>query len=167
MGNTALAKCRTSERMTAPANIAKPLSRYAPFRRAGDLVLFAGITAADPERGIVIRGYADLTPELRRQAGETGEMSTDMKDGPITAQSWFVLDRLRSTVAAAGGSLDHVVKLTQYFCNLRDFPIYNEVRAKFFRDPPASTVVRVVELLPTPDILLEVEAIAHIPEKRQ
>jgi enamine deaminase RidA (YjgF/YER057c/UK114 family) len=153
--------------MTAPANIAKPLSRYAPFRRAGDLVLFAGITAADPERGIVIRGYADLTPELRRQAGETGEMSTDMKDGPITAQSWFVLDRLRSTVAAAGGSLDHVVKLTQYFCNLRDFPIYNEVRAKFFRDPPASTVVRVVELLPTPDILLEVEAIAHIPEKRQ
>jgi enamine deaminase RidA (YjgF/YER057c/UK114 family) len=59
------------------------------------------------------------------------------------------------------------VKLTQYFCNLRDFPIYNEVRAKFFRDPPASTVVRVVELLPTPDVLLEVEAIAHIPERRR
>ena len=153
--------------MTAPANIAKPLSRYAPFRRAGDLVLFAGITAADPERGIVIRGYADLPEALRRQAGETGEMSTDLKDGAITAQSWFVLDRLRSTVAAAGGSLDDVVKVTQYFCNLRDFPIYNEVRAKFFRDPPASTVVRVVELLPTPDILLEVEAIAHIPKKRQ
>jgi enamine deaminase RidA (YjgF/YER057c/UK114 family) len=153
--------------MTAPANIAKPLSRYAPFRRAGDLVLFAGITAADPERGIVIRGYADLPEALRRQAGETGEMSTDLKDGPITAQSWFVLDRLRSTVAAAGGSLKDVVKLTQYFCNLRDFSIYNEVRAKFFHDPPASTVVRVVELLPTPDILLEVEAIAHIPEKRQ
>ena len=69
-------------------------------------------------------------------------MSTDSKDGPITAQSWFVLDRLRSTVAAAGGTLDDVVKLTQYFCNLRDFPIYNEVRAKFFRDPPASTVVQ-------------------------
>jgi enamine deaminase RidA (YjgF/YER057c/UK114 family) len=148
------------------SNIAKPLSRYAPFRRAGDLVIFAGITAADPERGIVIRGYADLPGELRRQAGETGEMSTDLKDGPITAQSWFVLDRLRSTVAATGGTLDNIVKLTQYFCNLRDFPIYNEVRAKFFRDPPASTVVRVVELLPSPDILLEVEAIAHIPETR-
>ena len=153
--------------MTGSPNIAKPLSRYAPFRRAGDVVVFAGITAADPERGIVIRSYADLAPELRRQAGETGEMSTDAKDGPITAQSWFILDRLRNTVAAAGGSLDDVVKLTQYFCNLRDFPIYNEVRAKFFRDPPASTVVRVVELLPTPDILLEVEAIAHIPEKRR
>lgn len=145
--------------------VAKPLSRYAPYRRAGDLVLFAGITAADPDRGIVIRGYADLPPELRRQAGETGEMSTDFKDGPIAAQSWFVLDRLRSTLAAAGGTFDDVVKLTQYFCNLRDFPIYNEIRAKLFRDPPASTVVRVVELLPTPDILLEVDAIAYIPEK--
>jgi enamine deaminase RidA (YjgF/YER057c/UK114 family) len=153
--------------MTAQSDVAKPLSRYAPFRRAGDLVIFAGITAADPDRGIVIRGYADLPPQLRRQTDETGEMSTDAKDGPITAQSWFVLDRLRSTVAAAGGTLDDVVKLTQYFCNLRDFPIYNTVRAKFFRDPPASTVVRVVELLPTPDVLLEVEAIAHIPEKRQ
>jgi enamine deaminase RidA (YjgF/YER057c/UK114 family) len=148
-------------------NIAKPLSRYAPFRRAGDLVIFSGITAADPERGIVIRGYSDLPPELRSQAGETGEMSTDLKDGPIKAQSWFVLDRLRSTVAAAGGTLDDVVKLTQYFCSLRDFPIYNEVRAKFFRNPPASTVVSVVELLPTPDILLEVEAIADIPEARR
>jgi enamine deaminase RidA (YjgF/YER057c/UK114 family) len=153
--------------MAAQSDVARPLSRYAPFRRAGDLVIFAGITAADPDRGIVIRGYADLPPQLRRQTAETGEMSSDAKDGPITAQSWFVLDRLRSTVAAAGGTLDDVVKLTQYFCNLRDFPIYNTVRAKFFRDPPASTVVRVVELLPTPDVLLEVEAIAHIPDKRQ
>jgi enamine deaminase RidA (YjgF/YER057c/UK114 family) len=153
--------------MAGKQDIAKPLSRYAPFRRAGDLVLFAGITAADPDRGIVIRGYADLPPELRSQAGETGEMSTDSKDGPITAQSWFVLDRLRSTVVAAGGTLNDVVKLTQYFRDLRDFPIYNEVRARFFRDPPASTVVRVVELLPTRDVLLEVDAIAHIPEKRR
>jgi len=153
--------------MAGEYNVAKPLSRYAPFRRAGDLVIFSGITAADPDRGIVIRGYADLPADLRSQAGETGEMSTDSKDGPIKAQSWFVLDRLRSTVAAAGGTLDDVVKLTQYFCSLRDFPIYNDVRAKFFRNPPASTVVRVVELLPTSDILLEVEAIAHIPEKRR
>jgi enamine deaminase RidA (YjgF/YER057c/UK114 family) len=152
--------------MTAMSqNIAKPLSRYAPYRRAGDLLIFSGITAADPARGIVIGGYADLPPELRNQAGETGEMSSDAKDGPITAQSWFVLDKLRSTVAAAGGTLEDVVKLTQYFRNLRDFPIYNEVRAKFFSNPPASTVIAVLELLPTQDALLEVEAVAYIPDK--
>ena len=30
------------------AEVATPLARYAPFRRAGDLVIFAGIVAADP-----------------------------------------------------------------------------------------------------------------------
>jgi enamine deaminase RidA (YjgF/YER057c/UK114 family) len=151
--------------MAINQDVAKPLSRYAPYRRAGDLVIFSGIVVADSARGIVIKGYADLPPELRSQAGETGEMSSDAKDGPITAQSWFVLDKLRSTIAAAGGTLDDVVKLTQYFPSLRDFPIYNEVRAKFFSNPPASTVIGVLELLPTQDVLLEVEAVAYIPVK--
>jgi 2-iminobutanoate/2-iminopropanoate deaminase len=146
-------------------DIARPLSRYAPYRRAGDIVYFSGIVAADPATGRIIKGYADLPEQGRREAGETGEMSSDAKDGPIAAQSWFVLTRLRKTVEAAGGSLEDVVKLTQYFRDLRDFPIYNRIRATFFRNPPASTVVRVVELLPTPDSLLEVEAVAHIPEK--
>ena len=48
------------------AEVALPLARYAPFRRAGDLVLFAGIVAADPTRGIVIKGYADLPPDMRK-----------------------------------------------------------------------------------------------------
>ncbi len=145
-------------------NAAAPLARYAPFRRAGDLVIFAGIVAADPARGIVIKSYADLPPDLRKQAGETGEMSVDTKDGPIAAQSWYILDNLRKTVEAAGGTLNDVVKLTQYFRDLRDFPIYNRIRAQFFADPPASTVVRVLELLPTPDSLLEVDATAYIPK---
>jgi enamine deaminase RidA (YjgF/YER057c/UK114 family) len=147
--------------------VAQPLSRYAPYRRAGDLVYFSGIVAADPALGRVVKGYEDIPEEARVWIGATGEMSTDSKDGPIAAQSWYVLDKLRDTVAAAGGSLDDVVKLTQYFRTLRDFPIYNRIRAQFFPgEPPASTVLRIVELLPTPDSLLEVEAIAYIPEGR-
>jgi enamine deaminase RidA (YjgF/YER057c/UK114 family) len=87
------------------AEVATPLARYAPFRRAGDLVIFAGIVAADPTRGIVIKGYADLPADLRKRAGETGEMSVDTKDGPIAAQSWYILENLRQTVATAGGTL--------------------------------------------------------------
>jgi enamine deaminase RidA (YjgF/YER057c/UK114 family) len=158
--------CRSCTVANSPAlnaNIAKPLSRYAPFRRAGDLVFFAGIIAADPSTMRMIKGYSDLPPEARRLAGETGEMSTDMKDGPIAAQSWWILNSLRLTVEAAGGTLNDVVKLTQYFRNLRDFPIYNRIRASFFADPPASTVVQISELLPTSDSLLEVDATAYIP----
>lgn len=152
--------------MSSSSEIATPLSRYAPFRRAGDLVIFSGIIAANPATMKVIAGYQDLPESARRLAGEIGEMSSDLKDGPIAAQSWWVLDRLRLTVEAAGGTLGDVVKLTQYFRNLRDFPIYNRIRSSFFDDPPASTVVQVSELLPTADVLLEVEAIAFIPLDR-
>ena len=82
--------------------VATPLARYAPFRRAGDLVIFAGIVAADPTRGIVIKGYADLPADLRKRAGETGEMSVDTKDGPIAAQSWYILEKSASNRSGGG-----------------------------------------------------------------
>lgn len=150
---------------TVPSgDVAQPLARYAPFRRAGDLVYFAGVVPADPATGRVIRGYEDLPDDVRKELGETGEMSVDSKDGPILAQSWFVLDGLRRTVETAGGTLDNVVNLIQFFTDLRDFPLYNQVRGTFFPNPPASTCVRVVELLPTSESRLEVHAVAHIPE---
>jgi enamine deaminase RidA (YjgF/YER057c/UK114 family) len=150
------------------AGIAKPLAAYAPYRRAGDLVYFAGIIAADPDQGRVLSHYSDLQPDVAKSLGATGEMSVDSKDGPITVQSWYVLDKLRSTVADAGGTLADVVKLTQYFRDLRDFPIYNRIRTSFFGTTlPASTVVQISELLPTPETRIEVEAIAHIPTLRK
>lgn len=153
--------------MAAKGSVQKPLANYAPYRRAGDLVYFAGIVAADPDLGKVVTSYLDLPPGVAGGIGSTGEMSVDSKEGPIAAQSWFILDKLKQAVGDAGGTLSDVVKLTQYFTDLRDFPVYNRIRRTFFGDnPPASTVVRVVELLPTPDSRLEVEAIAHIPMKR-
>jgi enamine deaminase RidA (YjgF/YER057c/UK114 family) len=151
--------------MTQPAaDIATPLARYAPYRRAGDLVFFAGVVPADPAAGKVITGFADLPDAVRAELGETGEMSSDSKEGPMLAQAWFVLDNLRKTVEAAGGTLDDVVNLVQYFTDLSEFPLYNRVRTTFFPNPPASTCVQVVELLPTPETRLEVQAVAHIPE---
>ena len=85
----------------------------------------------------------------------------------ILAQSWFVLDRIRATVEAAGGRMDDVFKLVQYFRNLDHFPHYSRVRKHFFPgEPPASTVVEVSAMLPTPDILVEVEATAYVPLPR-
>ncbi len=150
--------------MTAE-DVAQPLAAYAPYRRAGDLVYFAGVVPADPAAGKVISGFDDIPAEVRDELGATGEMSADSKDGPALAQSWFVLTNLEKTVRAAGGTLDDVVNLTQYFVDLRDYTLYNRVRLKFFPNPPASTVVRVKELLPTPESRLEVQAVAYIPER--
>lgn len=146
---------------------AQPLARYAAWRRAGDLVLLSGVIAVEPSSGTIVRGYADIPPAARALIGQTGEFSTDAKEGPVLAQSWFVLDRIRATLEDAGGSLDDVVRLVQYFRNLDHFPLYSRVRKQFFPgDPPASTVVEVSEMLPTADILIEVEATAWVPLDR-
>ena len=144
--------------------IAQPLARYAAWRRAGDFIFLSGVIAVDPARSLIVKGYADIPPEARALLGETGEFSTDIKEGPILAQSWFVLDRVRAMVEAAGGQMGDVFKLVQYFKNLDHFPHYSRVRKLFFAgEPPASTVVEVSAMLPTADILVEVEATAYVP----
>ena len=147
--------------------IAQPLARYAAWRRAGDLILLSGVIAVDPARKLIVRGYDDIPPEAADAIGRSGEFSTDLKEGPILAQSWFVLDRIRATVEDAGGQMSDVVKLVQYFRNLDHFPHYSRVRRRFFPgEPPASTVVEVSAMLPSADILVEVEATAWLPLKR-
>ena len=146
--------------------IAQPLAKYSAWRRAGDVVYLSGVIAVDPATATIVKGYADIPAEARQLLGQTGEFSTDIKEGPILAQSWFVLDRIRSTVEAAGGRMDDVFKLVQYFRNLDHFPYYSRVRNLFFSgEPPASTVVEVSAMLPTADILVEVEATAYLPLK--
>jgi enamine deaminase RidA (YjgF/YER057c/UK114 family) len=146
--------------------IAQPLARYSAWRRAGDFVFLSGVIAVDPASATIVKGYADIPAAARALLGETGEFSTDFKEGPILAQSWFVLDRIRSTVEAAGGRMSDVIKLVQYFRNLDQFPQYSRARKLFFPgEPPASTVVEVSAMLPSADILVEVEATAWLPLK--
>ncbi|MBL8382314.1 MAG: RidA family protein [Burkholderiales bacterium] len=149
------------------SEIAKPLARYAAFRRAGDYVFLSGIIPVDPSRGMIVRGFADIPAEAARAIGATGEFSTDFKQGPILAQSWYVLDRVRATVEAAGGGMADVVKLVQYFVNLDHFPLYSRVRGLFFPgEAPVSTVVGVSGLMPSADVLVEVEATAYLPRRQ-
>ena len=146
------------------AGIAQPLARYAAYRRMGDFVFLSGVIAVDPAASNIVRGYSDIPAEAGQLLGRTGEFSTDVKEGPILAQSWYVLDRIRQTVETAGGRMSDVFKLVQYFRNLDHFPYYSRVRKLFFPgEPPASTVVEVSAMLPTADVLIEVEATAYLP----
>ena len=165
MNDSKTAKAAKAAKTAAgAAGIAQPLAHYAAWRRAGNLLLLSGVIAVDPARRLIVRGYDDIPPEAARLLGQSGEFSTDIKEGPILAQSWFVLDRIRATVEAAGGQMGDVVKLVQYFKNLDHFPHYSRVRKLFFGgEPPASTVVEVSAMLPSADILIEVEATAYLP----
>lgn len=150
-----------------PSRAAAPLARYSPWTRRGDFVFLSGVIAVDPAAGRIVSGFADLPAGVPETIGATGEFSADFKDGPILAQSWWVLDRVRATIEAAGGSMGDVFKLVQYFTDLDHFPRYNAVRRSFFpAEPPVSTVVGVSALMPSAAVLLEVEATAWLPRPR-
>jgi enamine deaminase RidA (YjgF/YER057c/UK114 family) len=141
-----------------------PLARYASWRRAGDFVYMSGVIAVDPATGDVLQRFADVPESVRRGLGQTGELSVDVFQAPVLVQSWIVLDRIRQLAEEAGGAMADVVKLVQYFTDLRDYPLYNRVRRDFFPGaPPVSTVVEVSGMLPSRDVRIEVEATAYIP----
>ena len=93
----------------------------------------------------------------------TGQLSVDVYEAPIVAQSWCVLERIRENAAEHRATRTDVVKLVQYFRDLRHYPFYNRVRGLFYGDhPPASTVVEVARFLPGDAALVEVEATIHL-----
>jgi 2-iminobutanoate/2-iminopropanoate deaminase len=144
---------------------AQPLAKYAAWKRRGDFVFLSGVIAVNPTLGLIVKNYADIPQEARELLGQTGEFSVDIHEGPIRAQSWYVLNSIKTTIEEAGGQMSDVFKLVQYFTDLRDFPAYSRVRKLFFTDAPVSTVVEVSGMLPSKDILIEVEATAYLPLK--
>ena len=87
------------------------------------------------------------------RAGATVYLSGQIPLDPATmqlvgneprAQITQVLENLARVAAAAGGSLDDVVKLTVYLADLAHFPLVNELMAKYFKEPyPARAAIGV------------------------
>lgn len=61
-----------------------------PRRRAGDFIFLSGIIPVNPLTGTIVNGFQDVPEPVRELLGATGEFSTDAKQGPILAQSWYV-----------------------------------------------------------------------------
>lgn len=91
----------------------------------------------------------------------TGEVQHS--DGDVGRQTIRVLANLAAVIAAAGGTLTHVVKTTVYLKEMNDFPAMNEVYAKVFGDhKPARATVEVSRL--PKDVRVEIDAIAILPD---
>jgi 2-aminomuconate deaminase len=75
------------------------------------------------------------------------------------------MSTMKKILEAAGSNMDNVLKIACFLTDTKDYPAYNKVRAKWFpRNPPASTTVVVKELV-RPGLVIEVEAMAFVPEK--
>jgi enamine deaminase RidA (YjgF/YER057c/UK114 family) len=77
-------------------------------------------------------------------------------------QAKQIFGKIKGMVEAAGGLMADVIKVTIYVTNIANNTKVWKARAEFFKGNfPASTLVE-VSALAAPEILVEIEAIAHI-----
>ncbi|MGH8032009.1 MAG: RidA family protein [Luteimonas sp.] len=95
---------------------------YSQATRAGDTVFFSGQIALDPVTGMLV-------------------------DGGIEVQARQALDNLAAVCAAAGGSLDDVVRVGLYLTDLGEFAAVNAIMEEYFSAPyPARSTIEVSAL---------------------
>ena len=100
----------------------KAIGTYSQAVRAGDTVYMSGQIPLDPATGNLVSGEIEV--EIRR-----------------------VFDNLKAVAQAAGGTLDHAVKLTVFLTDMANFPKVNEVMATYCKAPyPARAAVGVASL---------------------
>ena len=98
-------------------------------------------------------------------AGATAKM-TEAEYGDMAAQTEVILKRIKHILEAEGGSLDNVVKITNFVTDMSKeaTDASQNMRRKYFGENlPASTRVQVAGLA-APHIKIEIEAIAVLPD---
>ena len=109
---------------------------YSQAVRFDNLVFVSGQIPIEPESGKILKGN-------------------------IREQTRQILENLNSILAAAGSSLDNVLRTTVFLTNLENYSVVNEAYAQYFNDlPPARSTVQVAKL--PMDAQIEIDAIACI-----
>jgi len=111
-----------SKQIIATPNAPAAIGTYSQATRHGDVVYLSGQIPLDP-------------------------VSMELVEGDIEVQIHRVFKNLQAVCAAAGGSLDHIVKLTIFLTDMGNFPQVNAVMAQYFSEPyPARAAIGVAAL---------------------
>ena len=125
----------------------QPLANYTEAFHVGDFVFAAGQLPSDFKSGI---------PAAARTDPAFPFYGSDIKK-----RTRYVLDNLAKTFAAAGSSLDEVIKAQVFLEDLREFNAFDEVWKEYFSTPPARTTVGTTGLL-VKDAMIEIDLIAAV-----
>lgn len=127
-------------RVYSPAVAEAPPGRWSNAIRAGEFLFISG------------------------QVSRSGDATTIEGKGEYE-QAKIIFTKINNLVTAAGGTAEDVVKVTIYLVNIKQNKEVWRARQEFFSgDFPASTLVE-VSALGSPEVLVEIEAIAHIGGK--
>ena len=148
-GPGALSDNRTAAKVVAGKAV--PRGRFPHVKVAGGLAYVSGTSSRRPDNTIA-----------GAEADEFGTTSLD-----IRVQTRAVLENIRDVLQAVGADLGDLISITTYLVSMNDFGGYNEVYAEFFDETgPARTTVAVHQL-PHPQLLIEIQAVAMIPDKER
>lgn len=92
--------------------------------------------AVKVDNTVYLSGQIPLLPETMQ-----------LVEGDIEAQIVQVFENLKAVAAAAGADFSHVVKLNVFLTDLANFPVVNDVMARYFHEPyPARAAIGVAAL---------------------
>ncbi len=115
------------------------ISHYTDAVRFGDLLFISGVVAFDGDGNVVGKGDA-------------------------AAQTRKIFDNMKQILDHAGCGFADVLTVTVFLMDIEDRAKINPVHERVFGDTrPASTLIEVSKLV-YPDLMIEINAVAGIPE---
>jgi len=132
-------------------NKAQPLGNYPHIKRVGDFIYISGTSSRRKDN-----------THVGAVQNEAGNWQLD-----IRAQTKAVIENIGALLQPMGADLTHLIDITTFLVDMKDFKDYNAVYGTFFnhRGPTRTTVA--VHQLPHPNLRIEMKAIAYLPIKKQ
>ena len=128
-----------NQKMKKPIFTSKAPAAIGPYSQAvqwGDVVFISGQIPLNPENG-------------------------QLNNATFEDETNQVLDNLEAICQEAGGTLDHILKLTIYLTDLSKFDVVNSMMASRFSEPfPARATVEISKL--PKEVSIEMDAILSI-----
>ena len=128
-----------NQKMKKPIFTSKAPAAIGPYSQAvqwGDVVFISGQIPLDPENG-------------------------QLNNATFEDETNQVLDNLEAICQEAGGTLDHILKLTIYLTDLSKFDVVNSIMASRFSEPFPARATLEISKLPK-EVSIEMDAILSI-----
>ena len=128
-----------NQKMKKPIFTNKAPAAIGPYSQAvqwGDVVFISGQIPLDPENG-------------------------QLNNATFEDETNQVLDNLEAICQEAGGTLDHILKLTIYLTDLSNFDVVNSIMATRFSEPFPARATLEISKLPK-EVSIEMDAILSI-----
>ncbi|TCC10124.1 RidA family protein [Kribbella soli] len=137
--------------MTVVPGKATPRGRFPHVKVSGGFAFVSGTSSRRPDNSIA--------------GASVDSMGTVALD--IRVQTRAVLENIRDVLEAVGVGLEDLVSVTTYLVSMNDFGGYNEVYGEFFDESGPSRTTVAVHQLPHPQLLIEIQAVAAIPQRSE